>query len=443
MPDHVAPPIFDLLSARKAVEVGDAVGLAQCLSVLIDAAHHPVADKVKIFLDGSPEIIGRSLDPVFGRVATAASASTNSTTPPFPVHAESVDQDYIAQLGGIHEWGVDQALTRLALERVPFRKGSAAVVGTMRDDGIYILEWVAHHRCLGFEHLFVYTNDNADHSDELLDALARAGIVTVTQNEVTGAVPPEAKAFGHALHLQPSLWRHEWALFVDSDEFLVPAPYHATGIANVIERIERDDPEGRVGAVLYDWLWYVSNMKFRREPGLLMERFEYTRDHWIGKCLVRLRATTSMRQQHCPDLIPGRLWWDSAHQPIDPAAVWERNRPQYSGGHVSHYWPKSFEEFAIKKARGRTLGGDENPYDRPYSKFFEWNGFARDDRHRPPPPALLAGVRREIDRLLELPGVAAAQARIEKGFGQRLRQICTTDELMSAYEHNQVPPGPL
>ena len=38
----------------------------------------------------------------------------------------------------------------------------------MRDEGLVILEWVAHYRALGFDTIVVYTNDNTDGSDDLL-----------------------------------------------------------------------------------------------------------------------------------------------------------------------------------------------------------------------------------------------------------------------------------
>ena len=49
------------------------------------------------------------------------------------------------------------------------------LVTCARDDGLHLLEWLAHHRSIGVELVFVYTNDNIDGSDELLRALAAAG----------------------------------------------------------------------------------------------------------------------------------------------------------------------------------------------------------------------------------------------------------------------------
>ena len=37
---------------------------------------------------------------------------------------------------------------------------------------IYLLDWIAYHKALGFEQIFLYTNDNTDRSDELLERLS-------------------------------------------------------------------------------------------------------------------------------------------------------------------------------------------------------------------------------------------------------------------------------
>lgn len=441
--ENPARPLFDLIRARTAIKAEDAGSLAACLGTLPDAEAHDLADRAGTFFHGTLASVAQAMAPHFGAAVQDALHAALGNPLPHPYRIESRGQDFIAQQSGLAEWGVDQALTRLAYERIPFAKHSAAVVGTMRDDGIYILEWVAHYRTLGFEHLFIYTNDNADGSDALLQRLAEAGLLTVIDNEVTGEVPPEVKAFGHALNLLPALWAHEWAFFVDSDEFLVPAPHIGNRVSDILQKVDERYPSGEVGAVLYDWLWYVSAMKFRREPGLLMERFQYTRDHWLGKCLVRLRDTTSMRRQHCPDLIPGKMLIDSAFEAVDLDNFWNRSEPQYAGGQVNHYWPKSFEEFAIKKARGAAFGGDDNPYDRPYRKFFEWNGLAEPGRQHPPRPAMLSAVHQEIQRLRSLPGVAEAQDQVERGFARRLSEICSPEQLLALYERNRVPPGDL
>ena len=54
----------------------------------------------------------------------------------------------------------------------------ATVVCSMRNEGPFIVEWVAWYRMLGFTDVLIITNDCTDHSPQLLAALAAAGWVT-------------------------------------------------------------------------------------------------------------------------------------------------------------------------------------------------------------------------------------------------------------------------
>ena len=300
----------------------------------------------------------------------------------------------------------------------------------------------------GFEHLFVYTNDNADGSDELLAALAAQGILTVMDNEITGEVPPEAKAFGHALDLVPELRSYDWALFVDSDEFLILGdPYHHS-MQELLAAVAADPQP--IGAIVYDWLWFVSGMRYEREAGPLYERFQHARPHFLSKCLVRLRDIQSMRRQHIPELAPGRIAVDSALESMNLEVYWERRQAQYAGGRINHYWPKSFQEFIVKKARGAALaaledqhGNKNNLYDRPYDKFFVWNGHGTPENAHPADPGLLAAVKAHIQALRALPDVAEAADRIERGFGPLLARVGDDSHLRQLYAQNSADPGDL
>ena len=59
----------------------------------------------------------------------------------------------------------------------------AAVVTSIRNEGVALLEWVAHYRVLGFDTIFIYTNDNTDGSIALLERLAEHGIIRLRWNE--------------------------------------------------------------------------------------------------------------------------------------------------------------------------------------------------------------------------------------------------------------------
>ncbi|MBL4556550.1 MAG: glycosyltransferase family 2 protein [Rhodobacteraceae bacterium] len=47
----------------------------------------------------------------------------------------------------------------------------------MRDEGPYVLEWLAWHKAIGVTDFVVFTNDCTDGTDALLDRLDAAGEV--------------------------------------------------------------------------------------------------------------------------------------------------------------------------------------------------------------------------------------------------------------------------
>ena len=60
----------------------------------------------------------------------------------------------------------------------------------VRNEGLYLVEWLAYHRQLGVDAFFIYANDNDDGSDALLAALSRAGVVNwIREHDRAGRQP--------------------------------------------------------------------------------------------------------------------------------------------------------------------------------------------------------------------------------------------------------------
>jgi hypothetical protein len=352
--------------------------------------------------------------------------------------------DFVGSKEGMEGWTIPQCLNFLLMGQIrPTRR--AAVVGTMRDDGIYVLEWIAYYLALGFEHIFIYTNDNADRSEELLRLLAGHKVITLIESETSGKVAPEAKAYEHSIHFLHELREFEWVLYVDSDEYFVPAPRFQNSILNVLAAVKERFPGHEPSAVCYPWLWFISEMAYLRTPGFLIERFQHARFHWITKALVRLQDAVSMRHEHFPDVKSGCFLVDSAFEtlPFDVRKTWNDHNPQYSGGQINHYWPKSFEEFAIKKARGQALQLEKNLYDRPFELFFSWNGYASKTNYYPIDPVVLERVRQNVRKMKDLEAVRAVADRIDREFPALLdKYYGGRDDLRSLYwRHKRRPAG--
>ncbi len=61
-------------------------------------------------------------------------------------------------------------------------------VTCVKNEGPFLLEWIAFNRLIGVtDHLF-YSNDCTDGTDRLLDALAARGLVQHLPNPATGAI---------------------------------------------------------------------------------------------------------------------------------------------------------------------------------------------------------------------------------------------------------------
>ncbi|SFL28201.1 Glycosyl transferase family 2 [Shimia haliotis] len=98
-------------------------------------------------------------------------------------------------------------------------------VTSVRNEGPYLLEWIAHHRAAGVSDFLVYSNDCDDGTHELLQVLHAAGVVVHVPHEPATDKSIQWQALRAA-------WKHplrkgaDWVLVSDVDEFI---NIHASG----------------------------------------------------------------------------------------------------------------------------------------------------------------------------------------------------------------------
>lgn len=399
---------------------------------------------------GMPVFRSKSVAPFLESIAVTKAALASCHPVPAPRCSHRVigaDLDFLGDTEGFWSWTIAQCVNYLLINRLqPSRK--AAVVGTMRDDGIYIVEWVAYYLALGFDHIFIYTNDNSDGSEVLLRLLVDHDVISLIESETSGTVPPEVKAYEHAVQLLHDLRDFEWVMFVDSDEFFVPASCYNYSISEILAALEKRFPGQLPSGICYHWLWLVSGNAFARDRGLLIERFQHARPHFYTKVLVRIRDLISMRHQHFPEVKEGRSLVNSAFAPIPTdlesfAQILDEKRQEYAGGWVNHYWVRSFEEFAVKKARGKSLQLEDNTYDRDFRLFFLWNGEETPENHYPIDTAWLGRVKAKIEQLKKLEGVGALAEKIDRDFPLLLKHHYGRRSLRAMYRKYRTEPGEL
>lgn len=89
----------------------------------------------------------------------------------------------------------------------------------MRNEGPFLLDWIAYHRAIGFENIFIVTNDCTDGSESLLQKLDKAGIVVHIIQDVSPELGPQRSAVAIA-EREGFLDEGDWGMFLDADEYL-------------------------------------------------------------------------------------------------------------------------------------------------------------------------------------------------------------------------------
>lgn len=319
-----------------------------------------------------------------------------------------------------------------------------ALVSCMRNEGLFLLEWVAYHQGLGFDAILVVTNDCTDGSDILATRLAECGhIVHIDHTVLPPNVPQDA---GMDLALD---WLRDngftWVLHIDSDEFLlidhgdgkiqallqdlgkadvVPIPWRTfgdNGLSNwnpgqsVLNAFTRAEPEAEPGITKFKCLFRVNS-------------FAHATDH---NPLVPLVDNPQVRTPDNEPLSNKGLYRkkSSRWRPHDVACRARRAR-------LNHYATRSQDLFLMKNDRG---DGQGKLGDTKYHLGSKWHLAAnRNDiedtailRHWP-------DTDRRLARFRATPAIASAETACQSWFLER-RATLLTPAQRAAWTRNTAP----
>ena len=235
------------------------------------------------------------------------------------------------------------------------------IIATARNEGIYILEWIAYHRAIGVEAFFLYSNDNDDGSDELLAALADAGVITWIDNQVEPGGSAQGKAYGHAFTLLPDALDYRWALVIDLDEYFVFNPAMFRSARDFLRWQEMRTAD----AIAMNWIFMGSGGERRWRDLPVTRRFKRAVDpanpHVKTACRPGMFIhsgphfpRTDTRRSFVYRHATGELhsYHDWASRMPDHAQAFS-DHPNVSLAGVQHYFFKSAEEYLWKFSRNR------------------------------------------------------------------------------------------
>ena len=245
------------------------------------------------------------------------------------------------------------------------------MMSTIRNEGIYVLEWIAYHRSIGVEHFFIYSNDNNDRSDLLLKALHDEGVITFIENPVQPGMSAQTKAYGHGLNVLPNILDYEWCFILDGDEFITLAPSYRT-VGEYLQGFSRWESD----AIALNWKFVASEVNRDGLADLVRPLTQRNRDivsrggigeGWrLVKSAVRPGRAIQSRPHHPvwlqADRFTYRLSDGSIHSYRNPPPGIGADPAFADGGHyediyISHYYYKSIIEWVWKYARNSGLDG--------------------------------------------------------------------------------------
>ena len=97
--------------------------------------------------------------------------------------------------------------------------GQVTAVSMMKDEGPFVIEWVAHHLAVGFTDIVVYTNDCSDGTDDMLIRLEELGLCHHRRNDIPDGIRPQPSALNYAQD-EPVVGLSDWVMVFDADEFV-------------------------------------------------------------------------------------------------------------------------------------------------------------------------------------------------------------------------------
>jgi hypothetical protein len=240
---------------------------------------------------------------------------------------------------------------------------------TVRNEAAFLLEWLAHHRAVGFTDFLVFSNDCQDGTDKMLDRLAEMGELVHERNdgpyEQAGI---QFTALKRASKLK-IVKQADWILPLDVDEFVNIHAGDGTLPALLATLPEAD-------AITLTWRLFGNADVVRYDDAPVTSTFTRCAPdviHWpwraaMFKTLYRNDGTYKKLGVHRPraqqeDRLEDYRWFDGEGRELDEQFKTRRifsnyGRSNFQHVQLNHYPLGSMETYVLKAARGRAVHSD-------------------------------------------------------------------------------------
>jgi hypothetical protein len=239
------------------------------------------------------------------------------------------------------------------------------IVTTQKNEGAFLLEWLAHHKSIGFDDILVLSNDCSDGNDTMLDRLQDMGELTHVRND--GPYDDRGIQFT-ALKIaetHPLVQSADWIVSMDIDEFVnIHVGDHTLGA--LYAALPDAD------AITITWRLFGNNGIIEYRDRFITEQFIRAAPkvmHWpwrafMIKTLYRNTGAYKKLGVHRPrspdkELIKQMKWVSGSGEVLSNAYKTQKlfsdfSKDNYELVQMNHYPLGSMHSFVLKTLRGRS-----------------------------------------------------------------------------------------
>lgn len=220
-----------------------------------------------------------------------------------------------------------------------------AVVLIIKDEAIYVKEWLDYHLLVGVEHFYVYDNESRDNLKEVLRPYVAEELVTYIP--IVGSCA-QCSAYSDAVHRFRFDCRY--MIFIDVDEFILPkGGRHLREIVDEVFAIN-----DHIGGFSMHMLNFGSSGHIDADLNAdVIERFVHRapddhEDHQYVKTIVNPRTVRMPGVHNVVEYFTDKVSVDEYGRLAAPKCA----LVSVDKIAVNHYRIKSREEYAVRIARG-------------------------------------------------------------------------------------------
>lgn len=325
------------------------------------------------------------------------------------------------------------------INTVDKERGRTAIVTTMKNEGPFILEWLAYHRMIGVDDFLIYTNDCTDGTDTMLQLLQEKGIVQQRENPFRSTDLKPQHAALQAAEEEPLIQNADWVVCMDVDEFInikcgdgrLKDLFAAVGDANMISMTWRLFGNS-------DQRDFTGNLVLRDFSRCAHEVTRKPHQAWGFKTLFRNNGIFKKLGVHRPKGLKPQLWedirWVNGSGKDMPREMFRNGWRSTMGTYgydlvqLNHYAVRSVESFLVKRDRGRVNHVDR---DQGLSYWFRMNNNAVEERSI---QRMIPAVETELAQLLADPEIAAAHENACRKHREKIVELKKRDDMNALFQ---------